>query len=90
MAADDSLGDYFRDVKAIKQQKRESNRLRGAELLKQHGIAFTEKNDGAHLVVSHGGMTADYWPGTGKFIFRQGSGKGRGIFNLLKRLGVEA
>ena len=88
MTADDSLGDYFRDVKTIKQQKRESNRIRGVELLNKHGIAFVAKNDGAHLIVTHNGRTADYWPGTGKFIFRD-RGKGRGIFSLLKIFGIE-
>lgn len=82
------LGDYFRDVRAIKQQKRADNRKRGPEILAEHGISFQIRNDGAHLVVSHGGIVVDYWPGTGKFIFRDGD-KGRGVFTLLKRLGVK-
>lgn len=90
MSDDESLGDYFRDVRSIKQQKRESNRTHGAELLKLYGIAFTEKNDGAHLIVRHDDKVVDYWPGTGKFIFRQGNNKGRGVFTLLKRLGIQA
>lgn len=88
MTDNDSLGDYYRDMKAIRQQNRERNRKHGAELLTQHGIEFTTKNDGAHLVVTHNGRIADYWPGTGKYIFRD-RGKGRGIFSLLKVFGIE-
>lgn len=69
-------------------EKRARNRERGTEILKEHGIAFQSKNDGAHLIVKHDGKIADYWPGTGKFIFREG-GEGRGVFNLLRALEVK-
>ena len=87
MQDDDSLGDYFRDVKAIQQQKREQNRLSGAEHLTKAGIQFTSKNDGAHLIITHANKIVDYWPGTGKFIFRNTGERGRGIFRLLQSLG---
>lgn len=86
---DDSLGDYFRDLRAVQQQQRGTNRERGAEILLAIGVSFESKNFGAHLVVSHAGQTVDYWPGTGKYIFRNRTRKGRGIFRLLRALGIE-
>lgn len=68
-------------------ERRAANRQSSADLLRERGIKFDSKNDGAHLVVSHGEHVADFWPGTGKFILRGGRA-GRGVFNLLKRLGA--
>lgn len=70
-------------------ERRASNRNRSADKLKSLGVEFDSKNDGAHLIVTHNGVTVDFWPGTGKFIPRTPNPRhGRGIFNLLKLLGV--
>jgi hypothetical protein len=70
-------------------ERRAKNRQSSAEMLAERGIQFETKNMGAHLVVSHDGKVADFWPGTGKYIPRGGGRPGRGVFNLLKLLGVK-
>lgn len=53
-------------------------------------LQFEVKNDGAHLIVRHEGQTVDFWPGTGKYKPRKpGARHGRGVFNLLKLLGID-
>lgn len=71
------------------QQRRANNRDSSAKLLEERGISFVSRNSGAHLIVEHGGVTVDFWPGTGKFTQRGVTKSGRGVFNLLKLLGVE-
>ena len=70
-------------------ERRAKNRQSSAEILAERGIQFETKNMGAHLVVSHDGKVADFWPGTGKYIPRGGGRPGRGVFNLLKLLGLK-
>ena len=75
--------------KAESEERRAKNRQGSAELLAERGIQFEAKNMGAHLIVSHEGKVADFWPGTGKYIPRGGGRPGRGVFNLLKLLVVK-
>ncbi|WP_054912480.1 hypothetical protein [Pseudomonas sp. NBRC 111127] len=70
-------------------ERRARNRQGSAEILAERGVQFEVKNMGAHLIVSHEGKVADFWPGTGKYIPRGGGRPGRGVFNLLKLLGVK-
>lgn len=70
------------------QERRTGNRDNSAQVLADNGIAYLSKNGGAHLVVAHEGEVVDFWPGTGKFTPRGGGRSGRGVFNLLKHLGV--
>lgn len=69
-------------------ERRAANRENSAQLLERHGVLFDVKNAGAHLVVTHDGRVADFWPGTGKYIPRGFGRPGRGVFNLMKALGV--
>lgn len=81
--------DVFPDLKKESQERRAANRENSARILEQSDVAFESKNAGAHLIVETSTATADFWPGTGKFTVR-GSGKyGRGVFNLLKALGLK-
>jgi len=75
--------------KGESEARRADNREKSAVILAERGIQFETKNMGAHLIVSHDGKVADFWPGTGKYIPRGGGRPGRGVFNLLKRLGVK-
>lgn len=82
--------EIFPDMKAESQQRRANNRQRSCSMLRFLGVDFEVKNDGAHLIVRHEGKTVDFWPGTGKYIPRApGSKHGRGVFNMLKLLGVD-
>lgn len=64
------LGEAFEGWRAMKQAKRASNREQSAALLRRAGVIFDTKNDGAHLVVTAGPLTVDFWPGTGLWIVR--------------------
>ena len=87
------MGELFNAHREESQARRASHRETTPVLLQQHGVAFDVKNDGAHLVVRHAGKVADLWPGTGKYRVRRPGGKGeqyrRGVFNLLRDLGVQ-
>lgn len=77
-------------LKQESEERRRSNRERSACMLRSLGVSLESKNDGAHLIVEHAGKTIDFWPGTGKFIPRTtGAKHGRGVFNMLKLLGIE-
>lgn len=69
-------------------ERRANNRASSAEILRQRGVAFVSKNDGAHLIVTHGKVTADFWPGTGKYSLRGSGVYKRGVFNLLRDIGA--
>lgn len=80
------------------QFRRKRNREYGAKALRDAGVQFESKNNGAHLIVTQmqrvAGvelpLTVDYWPGTGLWIIRgaqdRPDGRGRGIRKLLKYL----
>lgn len=68
-------------------EKRAANRQQSAELLERAHVKYISRNLGAHLTVTHGGRIVYFWPGTGKWFDRAGP-KGRGVFKLLKHLGV--
>lgn len=79
--------EYFEVFKILKERskaKREENAISSTILVKEAGFEVEEKNHGLHLVVSFQGNTADFWPSTGKYIFRTKQAKGRGVFNLIK------
>lgn len=79
------MGSWFKEES---QAKRAGNRENSAKILESRNVPFLSMNSGAHLIVSYNGKTADFWPGTGKYQVR-GTGKyKRGVFNLLKDLGV--
>jgi hypothetical protein len=82
--------EIFPDLKAESKERRAANRCRSTGMLTGLGLQFEVKNDGAHLIVRHEGQTIDFWPGTGKFIPREpGAKHGRGVFNMLKYLGID-
>lgn len=81
------MGDLYRAWRQAKQEKRASNRRESARILRENGVQFSSYNGGAHLVVfGPYQRTADFWPGTGKFIFRGGGKRGRGVRRLLAEL----
>jgi hypothetical protein len=78
------IGEIYGAMKEASQEKRANNRQSSAEILKNKGVEFESKNLGAHLIVTGKKGLIDFWPGTGKFIPRNGGRNGRGVFNLLK------
>lgn len=82
----------WRAMRERSAEKRAENREQSARILERAGVKYVARNNGAHLTVTHAGKTVDFWPGTGKWIDRFAlSGRpstGRGVFKLLKHLGV--
>ncbi len=86
MSDDDTLGDFWRDVKAARQQKRADNRTSSAELLIKARVPFEVKNGGAHLIVkADDGQMIDFWPGTGLWIVRGSTRRHGGVRKLIAR-----
>ena len=83
------MGDVFNAMRKAGRERRASNRETSPEVLRDHGVAFEVKNGGAHLIVRHGDRVADLWPGTGKYQVRGTGHYRRGVFNMLRDLGVE-
>lgn len=86
IADDMTVSEWGQAMKQLGQERRAQNRANSAELLRERGISFETKNDGAHLIVRHGGKVADLWPGTGKYTIRGTNKYRRGVFNLIKDL----
>ena len=83
------IGDIGRAIRDAGRERRASHRQTTPELLRERGIAFESKNGGAHLIVRHAALVADLWPGTGKYMVRSTGRYKRGVFNLLRDLGVK-
>lgn len=77
------MAEVFNSMSEEGKLKREKNRESSPSILRQKGIEFEIKNMGAHLIVKGRDCLIDFWPGTGKFIARDGK-KGRGVFNIIK------
>lgn len=78
------IADVYDVINEKSKQKRASNRLHSARMLKDAGIAFEVKNAGAHLIVEGNENYIDFWPGTGRWIDRKDGNRGFGVRNLLK------
>ncbi len=85
--SDESMADYWADVapamKEASKKKRASNREASAFMLAEAGIAFVSRNAGAHLIVTGGGRTFDFWPGTGLWEMRGSTQRHRGVRKLI-------
>ena len=75
----------WRAYKKMKQEERRGRRGGAPERLTTAGILFEVKNSGAHVIVKAGVGKIDFWPGTTKWIDRNG-GRGYGIDNLIGRV----
>lgn len=80
------LAESYRWMRQRSQAKRERNRTQSPKLLVKAGVNFQSKNYGAHLIIESEGCAIDFWPGTGRWMIRNGK-TGFGIKNLLKHLG---
>lgn len=80
------MSDAIEAFQFMKQRRKEQHSDRrdfAPEFLTENGIPFTTKNGGAHLIVEGKTCYIDFWPGTGRWIVRDGKTKGFGIRNLV-------
>lgn len=83
------MGEGWNEYKKERQVKKLNNKENSIRILISNNVYFESRNNEVHLIVKHDGVIVDFWPSTGKFIFRNSSIKGRGVFNLLKKLKVK-
>lgn len=77
------IGEMFNAHHKAQQSKRAHNREDSAQVLRDADIDFLERNHGAHLIVTGGGHTFDFWPGTGLWQMRGSTQKHRGVHKLV-------
>ena len=78
------IADVNHVINEKRKQKRMSNRIHSAGMLKSAGIVFDVRNEGAHLIVESTEGLIDFWPGTGRWIVRKSGFKEYGVRNLIK------
>lgn len=77
------------DISEQSKVKRERNIKSSTDLLMTRGMTFVKRNDGVHLVICHEDLVIDFWPSTGRWQVRKSPKEGRGVFKLLRYLGVK-
>ena len=81
------MGEMFNEHRKERQEKRAKNRADSASVLRNAGLLFVEKNNGAHLIVTGArGHIVDFWPGTGLWKMRGSTQQHRGVGKLVKML----
>lgn len=76
--------DLYGDLRKHKQEERAKRRAADLLLLAEEGINLASiNNDGAHIIVNHGGRVIDYWPGTSLWIDRKTQKRRRGVRQLI-------
>jgi hypothetical protein len=58
-------------------------------LLNMYSVNYDAKAGSTHLVIRHSDRVIDFWPGTGTWIDRANGVQRRGVFNLLRYIGVK-
>lgn len=86
--AEMSESESWRVYNKYKQNKKWANLESSTKILEEAGVDYTSHNMGIHLVVRFGTTIVDFWPSTGKWMPRKSGRTGRGVFNLLRYLGV--
>ncbi len=84
------MGELFADWNRAKQAKRAASRINSADYLRQRGVSFEERNNGAHLIVGSPAGIIDFWPGTGLWIARSDNTRGRGVAKLVRKIGAKS
>ena len=77
------MGEVFNAMKEESKERRARHREQSPKLLEAANIPFESKNGGAHIIAEGNECYIDFWPGTGKWISRNGR-KGFGVRNLIK------
>lgn len=81
---EDDEGEFWRAVKEESRKKKQGNLHNSIAILDSRGIAYQQFSP-VHFRVGD----YDYWPSTGKFWNQKTGEKGRGVFNLIKRINAK-
>lgn len=80
------IADAFRAIREAEQAEKAKRRDDAPRILAQHDVGFRSYNDGVHLFVRG---RVDFYPGTQNWRDRKTYKVGRGVFALLRHLGVQ-
>jgi hypothetical protein len=75
------LGELYNDLKEIGKQKRSQNLDSSVKILLDRNIRFNQLSDSHYRVGNY-----DFWPSTGLFIEIKTKKRGRGVFNLIRKV----
>jgi len=75
-------GEIWREYRKNNRDKKIGNIKKSLTLLKEKGIFYKELRGNEHVRVGE----YDFWASTGKFYNQKTGEKGRGVFNLLKKI----
>ena len=78
--------EFWDSFKEEKKNRKDSNLDKSVAILENNGVVFRKLSE-YHFRVDE---RFDYWPSTGKFIEIGTKKDGRGVFNLLKKLGINS
>lgn len=79
------LGEAFAARKEAKREKKAKNMESTVQILEAHGIKYRKLSHYHFRLVD---ADWDIWPTTGKFQNHKTKEQGRGVFKLLKKLGI--
>jgi hypothetical protein len=77
------------DISEQTKLKREHNKQASIAILKHKQISYVAKANNEHLAICHSNLIIDFWPTTGLWKVRNSPKENRGVFKLLKYLGVK-
>ena len=87
---DSGSTEWWRQERESRKARKDSNRERAIEKLQEHGIVYSERNNGIHFIINgNNANMIDYWPTTGLWNDRANNHSRRGITSLLKYLGIK-
>ena len=72
-------------MNVTRKQKKLNNIKSSRHILNRAGISVEVRNGGNHLIIHALRGIIDFWPSTGKFVWRSTQESGRGVFNLIKQ-----
>ena len=80
------LAETFKLFRKHKKDKKSKNLQRSTQLLIGEGIGFTTNNFGIHLIIDSYRGKVDFWPSTGRWVFRDKDFRGRGVQSLISHI----
>ncbi len=75
------LGQIFRAVREESQERKASNHIRSIMILDEENVVYKKLSPDHYRVGDW-----DFWPSTGLFKHLLNGQKGRGVFNLLRKV----
>ncbi len=80
-----SDSEMWEEYREIGKNKKLKNLKSSLKILDDRGIKYKTLNESVHYRIDDW----DFWPTTGKFYNKKTGEKGRGVFNLIKKLNIK-